>query len=204
MAFYICCEVLMPNLVTELSPWKTISTRHIYENPWISVREDQVIQPSGGKGIYGVVHLRNLAIGILPIDDNEYVHLVGQFRYTLNAYSWEIPQGGCFETADPAKRENPLDTAKRELLEETGLIARQWQEMGRSHLSNCVSDELAIMFLAKSLEMKKAEPEETEQFTYKHIPFDDALNMVLKGEITDSMSVIAIMRYQLIRKGYSI
>jgi ADP-ribose pyrophosphatase len=190
--------------VSQLNPWKTLNTRKIYENPWISVREDQVIQPSGGKGIYGVVHLRNIAIGVLPIDDNEYVHLVGQFRYTLNSYSWEIPQGGCPETDDPAKKEEPLQTAKRELLEETGLVASQWQELGRSHLSNCVSDELAIMFLAKGLEMKKAEPEETEQFTYKHIPFAEALNMVLKGEITDSMSVIAIMRYALMHKGYAI
>ena len=127
------------------NPWKTKSQRAVYDNPWISVREDQVIQPNGSPGIYGVVHFKNKAIGILSIDHDGYIYLVGQFRYPLNEYSWEIPEGGCPED------ENPLEAAKRELLEETGLSAGQWQELGRAHLSNSVSDEEAIFFLATDL-----------------------------------------------------
>src|SRR5579883_1082086 len=162
-----------------LNPWKTKSKRTVYENPWISVREDQVIQPNGSPGIYGVVHFKNKAVGILPIDRDGYVYLVGQFRYPLEEYSWEIPEGGCPEDEDP------LVAAKRELLEETGLSAGQWQDLGRAHLSNSVSDEEAIFFLATDLVQGQAEPEETEQFAHKRLPFIEVCDMVMRGEITD-------------------
>jgi ADP-ribose pyrophosphatase len=174
------------------NPWTTKSTRMIYDNPWISVREDQVILPNNSPGIYGVVHFKNKAIGILPIDHDGNIHLVGQFRYPLNSYSWEIPEGGCPEFEDP------LAAAQRELLEETGLRAVNWQEVGRAHLSNSVTDEESILFLATDLEQGEAAPEDTEQLAHRIVPFDKALNMVLTGEITDSVSVIAILRYALI------
>ena len=171
------------------NPWKTKSQRIVYDNPWILVREDQVIQPDGSPGIYGVVHFKNKAIGILPIDQDGCIYLVGQFRYPLNEYSWEIPEGGCPEFEDP------LVAAKRELLEETGLTAAQWKELGRAHLSNSVSDEESIFYLATELEQGEAEPEGTEQLAHKRVPFARALEMVMTGEITDSVSVIAILHY---------
>ena len=159
------------------------------------MREDQVVQPDGSPGIYGVVHFKNKAIGILPIDSENNIHLVGQFRYPLDQYSWEIPEGGCPESEDP------LTAAKRELLEETGLRAGQWKEIGRAHLSNSVSDEEAIFFLATELEQGTAEPEATELFAHKRVPFTKAVDMVITGEITDSVSVLAIFHYYAILTG---
>jgi 8-oxo-dGTP pyrophosphatase MutT (NUDIX family) len=174
------------------NPWRTLKTRVVYDNPWIRVREDDVIRPDGEPGIYGVVHYKNRAIGILPIDDEGYTWLVGQYRYTLDSYSWEIPEGG------GAEGEDPLEAAKRELREETGLDARTWRTLARAHLSNSVSDEAAIIFLATDLIPGEAEPEGTEKLELMRVRFDEALRMVIDGEITDSMSVIAILRYALI------
>ncbi len=178
----------------QTNPWKTISTRFVYENPWISLREDQVIQPDGKPSIYGVMHFKNQAIGILPIDEKGNIHLVGQFRYALNLFSWEIPEGGCLDSEDP------LAAGKRELQEETGLTAATWKELGRAYLSNSVSDEHAIYYLATDLKEGKAEPEGSERLSHKCIPFAEALAMVMRGEITDSISVIAILRYALYLK----
>jgi 8-oxo-dGTP pyrophosphatase MutT (NUDIX family) len=173
------------------NPWRTLKTRVVYDNPWIRVREDDVIRPDGAHGIYGVVHFKNKAIGVLPIDEEGYVYLVGQYRYTLDRYSWEIPEGGGPEG------EEPLETAKRELREETGLEARAWRPLGRAHLSNSVGDEEAIIYLATDLIHGDAEPEGTEKLEQMRAKFEDALRMVLDGEITDSISVIAILRYAL-------
>lgn len=181
----------MTDLINLSNPWKTLATRQVYDNQWITVNESDVLQPKGSKGIYGVVHFKNKAVGILPIDDHDYVYLVGQFRYPLQLYSWEIPEGGC------ADFEDPLLAAQRELMEETGITASHWQEIGCSHLSNSVTDELAILYLAKDLTKGQASPEETEDLDCKRIPFSEALDMVLEGKITDAMSVIAIMRYAL-------
>jgi ADP-ribose pyrophosphatase len=176
------------------NPWKTTGSELRYNNPWIAVTEHQVIQPNGAPGIYGVVHFKNKAIGILPIDDEGKTWLVGQFRYPLNQYSWEIPEGGC------PQGEEPLEAAKRELSEETGLTAANWQLMGTAHLSNSVSDEEAIYFLATELSQGTSCPEPTEKLAVKHVHFSEALNMVLAGEITDSLSVMAILHYALILK----
>lgn len=173
------------------NPWKTNSTQLKYGNPWIEVTEHQVIQPDGKPGIYGVVHFKNKAIGVLPIDAEQKTWLVGQFRYPLNQYSWEIPEGGC-----PAGEE-PLEAAKRELLEETGLTAANWQLMGTAHLSNSVSDEEAIYYLATELNQGMACPEPTEKLAVKHVHFTEALHMVRRGEITDALSVMAIMHYAI-------
>lgn len=177
--------------MNQTSPWKTTATRLVYDNQWIRVREDQVIRPDGNPGIYGVVHFKNTAVGVLPIDNEGYVHLVGQYRYTLEQFSWEIPEGGSPEGEDP------LDGAKRELLEETGLRAAQWTELCRSHLSNSVGDELAILYLATELEMGVANPDGTEQLDYKRVAISEAIKMVMNGEITDAMTMIAIMHYAL-------
>jgi 8-oxo-dGTP pyrophosphatase MutT (NUDIX family) len=172
------------------NPWKTLSSREVYENQWIGVREDKVVRPDGEQGIYGVVHYKNVAIGILPVED-EHVYLVGQYRYPLNLYSWEIPEGGCPENEDL------LSAAKRELAEETGLRAESWQLMGEAYLSNSVTDERAVWFLAKGLTQGERDPEGTEQLNIKRLPLKQALRMVATGEITDALSLLAIMSYQL-------
>lgn len=174
------------------NPWKTLSSNLIYENPWISLEEHQVINPGGGNGIYGEVHFKNLAIGIIPIDDHNNTWLVGQYRYPLKKYSWEIPEGGCPEESDP------LESAKRELLEETGITANSWTEIQRIHLSNSVSDELGIIYLAKELSFGKSSPEESEELSVKKLPFEDAFQMVMNGEITDSLSVAGILKLKII------
>lgn len=181
----------------ETNPWITVASNKIYDNNWIGLTEHQVINPSGGKGIYGEVHFKNIAIGILPLDEDYNTWLVGQYRFPLKAYSWEIPEGGGPLDADP------LDSAKRELMEETGLTATEWTEIQRMHLSNSVSDELAIIYLAKGLSQGIASPEETEQLVIRKLPFEEAYDMVLTGKITDSMSVAAILKTKiLIEQGH--
>jgi ADP-ribose pyrophosphatase len=170
------------------NPWKTLSEKEIYQNPWIRLTEAQVINPGGGKGIYGKIHFRNLALGIVALDENHHTWLVGQYRYVPDQFSWEIPEGGGPIGTDP------LNSAKRELLEETGISAASWTEIQRLHLSNSVSDELAIIYLARDLEFGEAHPEETEELSIWKLPFDEAYKMVLEGEITDSMSVAAILK----------
>jgi 8-oxo-dGTP pyrophosphatase MutT (NUDIX family) len=174
------------------NPWIIKGAEEKYDNPWINVTEYDIINPSGGKGIYGKVHFKNIAIGIIALDDDRNTYLVGQYRFTLNEYSWEIPEGGS------PMGEDYIDGAKRELIEETGLVADHWQELFRMHLSNSVSDELAVIFLATGLTQKNACPEETEQLVVKNLPFADAVKMVDEGKITDAMSVAAILKVQRI------
>ena len=175
----------------EENPWKITSEKEIYDNPWINITEYQVINPSGNPGIYGKVHYKNLAIGILPLDDDLNTYLVGQYRFVLGQYSWEMPEGGGYLDADP------LESAKRELLEETGLKAREWTEIQRLHLSNSVSDELSILYLAQGLEQFDAEPEDTEQLMVHKVPLEEVYRMVCDGEITDAMTVAAVLKVRL-------
>lgn len=175
-----------------INPWKTLSSEKIYDNPWISLTEHQVINPGGGNGIYGEVHFKNLAIGIIPLDEEKNTWLVGQFRYPLKQYSWEIPEGG------GKLNEDPLVSAKRELLEETGIDAAEWQEIQKIHLSNSVSDELGIIYLARQLSFGKSSPEESEDLIVRKLPFETAYQMVLNGEITDSLSVAAILKVKVL------
>ena len=172
------------------NPWRTVSSRRVYENPWISVREDQVVRPDGEPGIYGVVHYKNVAIGVLPVEDG-HTYLVGQYRYPLERYSWEIPEGGCPEG------EEPLRAAQRELREETGLEAARWQRLGEAYLSNSVADEYAVWFLATGLVPGEVRPEGTESLTVRRVAFREALNMALDGEITDALSLVALLSYAL-------
>lgn len=174
------------------NPWQTLSSEEKYDNNWIKVTEHQVINPSGGKGIYGEVHFKNIAIGVLPLDEENNTWLVGQYRFPLKAYSWEIPEGGGPLGSDPELN------AKRELVEETGLVANKIIEIQRMHLSNSVSDELAIIYLAQDLTQGEAEPEETEDLQIIKVPFAKAYQMVMDGEITDSISVAAILKVQLL------
>jgi len=150
-----------------------------------------VINPSGNPGIYGKVHFKNRAIGVIPLDDDMNTYLVGQYRFPLEQYSWELPEGGGPLGTDP------LESAKRELLEETGLKATTWTEVQRMHLSNSVSDELSILYVARGLEQFEAEPEDTEQLIVKKLPFDEVYRMVCDGEITDSMTVAGILKVKL-------
>lgn len=174
------------------NPWKILDQRPVYDNPWIRVTEFQVLNPSGGQGIYGKVHFKNRAIGIIPLDEDFNIYLVGQYRFVLNEYSWEIPEGG------GAMEEEPLVAAKRELLEETGLLAVRWEKLLTLHLSNSVSDEFSVIYLARELEQHKPMPEETEALTIKKIPFTEALAMLESGIITDAISVTAIQQVQLL------
>lgn len=174
------------------SPWQTHSSELKYDNPWIRVQEHQVTNPAGKPGIYGVVSFKNYAVGVIPLDSNGYTWLVGQYRYTLGCYSWEIPEGGCPLT------ETPLEAAKRELSEETGLTAEHYEQILFMHLSNSVSDEEGYIFLATGIQEGIAHPEETEQLKIKQLHFSEAYQMVLEGRITDSLSVAGILKLQLL------
>lgn len=175
----------------EQNPWQITGEKKVYDNKWINVTEYDVINPSGGKGIYGKVHFKNLAVAVVPVDAEGNIYLVGQYRFTINEYSWEIPEGGCPEGSDP------LETAKRELLEETGLIAGEWTEIMQMHLSNSVTDEVAYVYLAKQLLQANAEPEETEQLQIKKLPFDTVYEMVMDGRIKDALTVTAVLKVKL-------
>jgi 8-oxo-dGTP pyrophosphatase MutT (NUDIX family) len=175
----------------EKNPWKILSERKVYENPWISLTEFEVINPGGGTGIYGKMHYKNLAVGVLPLDAELNTYLVGQYRFTLDQFSWEIPEGGSPEG------EHPLDAAKRELAEETGLKAGSWEPLLHMHLSNSVTDEFAIIYLARDLTQGFAKPEETEKLEVRKLPFQEVYRMVLAGLITDALSVTAILRLAL-------
>lgn len=177
----------------EKNPWITLQSKTVYDNKWITVTEDDVINPGGGKGFYGKVHFKNIAIGIIAMDEENRIWLVGQYRYTLHQYSWEIPEGGC------PYDEEPLDAARRELKEETGLVAQDWKEMFRMHLSNSVSDELSIVYLATGLKQESAAPEETEELQLMQLSIDRAYEMVVSGLITDAISVAAIMKMKLMQ-----
>ena len=178
------------------NPWVTKKTELKYDNPWISLSHNEVVNPSGNEGIYGVVHFKNLAIGIVPVDEQGFTWLVGQFRYTLGRYSWEIPEGGC-----PLGTE-PLASAKRELKEETGLAASNWQQVLDLHMSNSVTDEAGMVFLAQGLSMGEASPEETEDLQVVKVSLKEALDMIHRGEITDALSIMGLYRvYWLAREG---
>ncbi|PWJ58908.1 NUDIX domain-containing protein [Dyadobacter jejuensis] len=167
--------------------WKTLSDNTVYENPWIALSHREVINPSGNQGIYGLVQFKNKAIGVLPLDEQNNIYLVGQYRYAIEEYSWEIPEGG------GSLEGEPLDAAKRELKEETGLVAQQWDTLARIHTSNSATNEEGFLFIARGLTQGEAEPEETEQLQIKKVHLSVAVEMVMRSEITDSLSVCAIL-----------
>jgi len=176
------------------NPWKKLSSKKIYENPWIRLREDKIITPGGVEGIYGVVETHP-ALSIVPLTETLETFLVGQYRYTLDVYSWEIPEGGGLPG------EKPLEGAKRELLEETGLLASSWTFLGNLYTSNSFTDEVGHIYLAEDLEERKAQPDHTEELIIKKIPFKKAWKMVLNEEIKDALAVISLMRTYYYLKG---
>jgi 8-oxo-dGTP pyrophosphatase MutT (NUDIX family) len=171
-----------------VGPWIRRESRDVYQNPWIRVREDAVTRPDGNPGIYGVVEYANFAIGITALNADGEIVLVGQHRYPLDYYSWEVPQGGC------PKDSAPEDSAIRELREETGVEAARWDYLGCVALSNAVSDEVGHLFLARDLTQHEPEPEPTEVLETRWMPLDKACDEVLKGTITDLISCGALMR----------
>lgn len=170
------------------NPWKTNKIEEPYQNPWIRITHREVTNPSGGSGIYGVVHFKNIAVGIVPLDAEGYTWLVGQYRYTLEQYSWEIPEGGAPQGS------STLDSAKRELMEETGITAQRWTPLLEMHTSNSVTDEYGVAYVAQGLSFGDAEPEETEDLHLHRLPFSEVVEMVMNGDITDSLSMVAILK----------
>lgn len=177
---------------SEKNPWQTLKTELKFETPWISVSKHDVINPAGNPGLYGVVTFKNLAIGVLPLDKDNNTWLVGQWRYPLEQYSWEIIEGGGPHDVEP------VESAKRELKEEAGIIASDYTELCRMHTSNSATDEYAIIYLARDLEFTEAEPEESEDLQVKKVPFNKAYEMVMNGEITDSLSMVAILKTKIL------
>jgi len=176
-----------------VGPWQRHSRRTAYENAWITVWHDDVSRPDGGAGIYGVVHFANVAAGVVVLDEHDRVLLVGQHRYTLDTDSWEIPEGGI------PVGEEPLVGAQRELREETGLSAATWRELCRVDLSNSVTDETGVLFVATGLTHGEADPEPTESLQVRWLPFEDVLAMTMDGRITDILTLVAIQRLALDR-----
>ena len=174
-------------------PWIIRASRRIYDNPWIRLHEHDVLNAAGKPGIYGVIEVKNLALGVLPIDSAGRTILVGQHRFPHDAFSWEIPEGGGPLGVDP------LTSAARELVEETGLTASRYAELLRMDLSNSVSDESAIVYLAWDLKQGTPRPDESEQLTTRWVAFDEALALVNAGTIRDAISVAAILKLQHLR-----
>ena len=170
------------------NPWQTLDSKVVYKNPWIEVQEDRIINPSGNPGIYGKVSFKNLAVAIIPLDEQHNTWIVGQYRYTLDQYSWELPMGGVpFE-------EDPLIGAQRELLEETGIKALKWTNLLELHPSNSVTDEFAITYIAEELTHGTPQFDETEELQVKKVSFEELLEMVMSGSITDGLSVASVLK----------
>ena len=175
-------------LKTWPNPWKFQSRNNIYENAWLRLDEDTTINPGGGISHYGRIHFKNIAIGVIPLDENNNTWLVGQYRYVPDCYSWEIPMGGGPLDIDP------LESARRELKEETGLSATHWEELMQLHTSNSVTDERGIIYLARGLTEGETEFGETEDLQLIKLPLEKAIELVLTGDITDAVSVAGLLK----------
>jgi 8-oxo-dGTP pyrophosphatase MutT (NUDIX family) len=168
--------------------WQKVASHIAFQNPWITIESHDVIAPTGRPAHYGLVRFANRAIGVLPLFDDGTVPLVGQARFALDSFSWEIPEGGA------PYDEDPLDGAKRELREETGLVAANWTEIAQLELSNSVTDEVAVCYLATGLSEGEVEPDETEALTQMRVPFKTLLDAVIKGQVRDALTVVSVLR----------
>lgn len=177
---------------SEKNPWTTLTRNKVYESPWIEVEHHDVLNPAGNPGTYSVVKFNKLAIGVVPLDAENNTWIVGQYRYPLHTYTWEIPEGGGDRDVDP------VESAKRELLEECGIIAREYIPIQQLQLSNSATDEVAHLFVARQLSFTESQPEETEQLSIRKVPFDEVYRLVEEGYITDSLSVAAILKIKLL------
>jgi 8-oxo-dGTP pyrophosphatase MutT (NUDIX family) len=174
------------------NPWITESSPIMYDNKWIRIIENQVINPAGNKGIYGVVHFKNIAVAIIPLDEQYNTWIVGQYRYAHESYEWEVVEGGC-----PVGTE-PLDTAKRELHEEVGLKAEHYEMILEMQLSNSTTDEISYTYIAKGISYIGEEPEEDEKIAIKKLPFEEVYQMAVRGEIRDALAVASIFKAKIL------
>lgn len=175
------------------NPWTTLSVRRVYGNPWLELWEERVLDPSGNPALYGKVSFLNKAVGIIPLDEAGHTWLVGQYRYCLNQYSWEIPMGG---SPHPVP---PLESAKAELREETGLTARRWTQILHLHTSNSVTDEEGFVFTAEELTAGEPQFGSTEKIEIRRLPVGEAVRMALEGQITDAISVAGLLKLAVLR-----
>lgn len=174
-------------------PWTLLEENERYRSPWIVVSQHEVIDPGGQRGIYGVVHFENIALGVVALDEHMNTWIVGQYRYPVKAYSWEIPEGG-------GKRDvPPLVSAQRELREEAGIVADRWTEILRMDLSNSASDEHAVIYLAQGLTFHAPRPDHDEELALRKLPFEELYAMVMRGELLDSLTVAAVMKVKLLQ-----
>lgn len=172
-------------------PWTLLEENERYRSPWIVVSQHEVVDPGGQRGIYGVVHFENIALGVVALDEHMNTWIVGQYRYPIEAYSWEIPEGG-------GRRDiPPLDSAKRELREEAGIEAERWREILRMDLSNSASDEHAILYVAQGLTFHAPQPDHDEELELRKLPFEELYAMVVRGEVLDSLTVAAVLKVKL-------
>jgi 8-oxo-dGTP pyrophosphatase MutT (NUDIX family) len=176
----------------QANPWTTKSSRIAYQNRWIRVREDRVIRPDGQPGVYGVVEVPP-SVGIVAINQKDHVVLVGQWRYTLNRYVWEIPRGGSDGHPDL------MAVAQRELVEEAGVEAEHWQSLGTVDVCTGVTTDVQHLFLATSLRSSEAHHDAEEQIDVDWHPFEHVLEMTMAGQITEVCSVAAILKVARMR-----
>jgi 8-oxo-dGDP phosphatase len=177
------------------SPWKTVASETKYQNAWIRVREDQVIRPDGGTGIYGVVEIRP-SIAVVAVNSKDEIVLVGQWRYALDRHSWEVPRGG----SNPGELDM-LSVAQRELAEEAGVLAAKWESMGPVDVCNGVSNDVQTLFLATELSATATNLDPEEDIVVEWRSFDEAVRMAMDGRITEVCSIAAILMAARLRSG---
>jgi ADP-ribose pyrophosphatase len=181
-------------MIMPKNPWTLLEKKTVYESPWIRVDHHDVLNPAKNPGTYSVVHFKKLAIGVLPLDENYNTWIVGQYRYPLDTYTWEIPEGGGSRDVDP------VETGKRELLEECGIMANKWTFIQHMQLSNSATDEVAYLYVAQDLSFTEAQPDDDEELKIRKIPFEELYEMVLNGEVVDSLTVTAVLKTKLMMK----